>query len=472
MKMEKSLGFDSTLAQSLCIGLLAAVYLGVFQFLVADDRISSIYFFNSSSGGLMQTLPIEQLRQDPIGSIRYLHMQPPLFDTIRAVIANLLVDETIVEKVELIQSVDRVLLHLYLVLYGLLTAIIFGWIKLATTSTLFASTMSVGWILYPTPIFLSTFLDGTLLSTVLISWMILEIWLFYKGHGRTGFLITAVLLCFFTRSFFQWYFFVVLFVSLLAIGMNRKQLVLVCLFLGLGAGGYLTKQYLIFGIASTSTFAGEHMTGMLWIEEANPAGGSVWTGVETDAYRDMLNSRKAEIEVQYPEPAKQYAGGYNTQEQWQLNFIHSTLAKETCAENSKYCFLAIWRSLRQNWSEYWHVEGWSNSILIDRLPDWYTKAYYRVSTRYVWFLILGAICFMVVRIYIRDHKKQYWWQVLGVILVPGFIFGICIFGNRFDWYEGGRLKFFLEPVYFVFVSSQIYLFGTQLFWKTKKTGFE
>ena len=83
----------------------------------------------------MQTLPIEQLRQDPIGSIHYLHMQPPLFDTIRAVIANLLVDETIVEKTRLIQSVDRVLLHLYLVLYGLLTAIIL-YVKILSLSLL------------------------------------------------------------------------------------------------------------------------------------------------------------------------------------------------------------------------------------------------------------------------------------------------------------------------------------------------
>ena len=455
----------SPLVQVVFVGFIAILCLASFQLIVAGNDVAPVQFLHLSSDSMMQTIPIVQLRENPIESLYYLHIQPPLLDVIRTLIVTFFVDQRIVDEAVLIQAVDGILQHLYVTLFGILSALIFLWIRLATNSVLFAGVVTVGWSVYPTPIFLSTLLDGTLLSAVLITWMIFEIWLMYQGRGSASRLALSILLCFFVRSFFQWYFLPALLVSLILIGMKGRKLTIVCLLLVLGAGGYLGKQYLVFGIPSTSTFSGEHLTGVLWIEEANPAGGLVWTGKETEAYREMINTREKKISLHYPAGAHDYAAGYNTEQQWKLNLIHSEIALEKCVSSGVSCLTALWKSLRQNWSEYWHVEGWGNSVLVDRLPDWYKRAYFRLSTRYVWFLVFAAALFLIAH---KISRKSEWRKILGLILVPGFVFGVCIFGNRFDWYEGGRMKFFLEPVYVVFVSSQIYLFGTQLLWKPKR----
>ena len=464
MKSQPILDWRSTLIQTLCVGLLAILFLVGFQYMVSGEWISSTYFSSLTSDSMMQTVPIAQLRNAPFESLYYLHIQPPLFDAIRAFIASFS-DRNIVNEDMLIRYVDVRLHQILIALFGILSALIFCWVKLATRSTIFAGVVTLGWVFYPTPIFLSTLLDGTLLSAVFITWMLFELWLIFQGFGHSGRLSVAVLLCCFTRSFFQWYFMPILLLSLFLLGMKLKKIVFVSLFLALGFGSYVFKQYSVFGVTSTSTFSGQHMAGVLWIEEANPSGGLIWTGIETDSYREMINQRKAGLNKIYPRKAYSYSGGYNTKDQWQLNFIHSSIAKSQCASSMQVCVSALWKSFRQNWPEYWYVEGWGASV-VDNLPDWYKINYFRLSTRYLWFLGLATFLFLLLQS-TRLKKKDQFYKCVGLILVPGFIFGICIFGNRFDWYEGGRMKFFLEPVYFVFISSQIYLFFSR-FWGRKE----
>jgi len=462
-----SLRVQGIVFQVFFLGILAIGFLSVFQWIAAEDRASPVYFYSLSSDSMMQTLPIAGLREHPLESLYFLHMQPPLFDLIRTVTATVFVDSNITDQTALIHAVDSILQGLYLVLYAVLSAMIFLWIKLATNSSWFAGVAAFGWMIYPTPIFMSTLLDGTLLSTVLITWMILEIWLIYQGRGNVARLGVAVLLCFFARSFFQWYFLPVVMLSVVLVGMRGRRLGVLFMVIVLGAGGYLIKQYALFGTISTSTFSGEHLSGVLWIPEANPAGGLVWTGKDTDAYREMIDTRKENINLNYPTEAHSYAGGYNTEQQWALNFIHSEIAKEKCVSDRTFCLAALWTSLRQNWPEYWYVEGWGNSVLTDRLPGWYKRSYFRLVTRYLWFLLLSISIFVILRSVQNKSGRPGWLKIFGLTLVPGFILGVCIFGNRFDWYEGGRMKFFLEPVYLVLIASQIYLFGSQLLCKLR-----
>ena len=45
---------------------------------------------------------------------------------------------------------------------------------------------------------------------------------------------------------------------------------------------------------------------------------------------------------------------------------------------------------------------------------------------------------------------------LALLLVASFIFATCMLANRYDWVEANRLKYFLDPLFFLFVATSSY----------------
>ena len=45
---------------------------------------------------------------------------------------------------------------------------------------------------------------------------------------------------------------------------------------------------------------------------------------------------------------------------------------------------------------------------------------------------------------------------LSLILFALFIFSTSVMANIYEWVESERLKFFLEPMFFVFIGTKIY----------------
>ena len=66
------------------------------------------------------------------------------------------------------------------------------------------------------------------------------------------------------------------------------------------------------------------------------------------------------------------------------------------------------------------------------------------------------VLFIVALVSDRLLEKQNLLRVCGLCVIPGYILVISLLGNRYDWYEGGRLKFILEPTIFVFCSVYVY----------------
>ena len=245
-------------------------------------------------------------------------------------------------------------------------------------------------------------------------------------------------------------------VALLLLRLDRRRLTTVGLFLVLVVGAYCYKQYFLYGTTSTTTMASEHLSGMLWIEEANPSGGLVWQGGHgTEEYKAMINRLSSMEPRAYPDNAKKYSNKYNSEDQWKLNIAHGEIVKNRCANDFIFCLKGPFKSLRQNFSEYWFVESWGDSVLISALPEEYEKFWYRINVRYFWFLVLAVGC---VIFNIRAKKQKEILRLCGLSLIPCYILSVCILGNRYDWYEGGRLKYLLEPTYFVFISVQAYWF--------------
>ena len=46
--------------------------------------------------------------------------------------------------------------------------------------------------------------------------------------------------------------------------------------------------------------------------------------------------------------------------------------------------------------------------------------------------------------------------IIGVSLVPMYVFVITLVGNNYDAFEGGRLKFLLEPPIYILIVVQAF----------------
>ena len=131
------------------------------------------------------------------------------------------------------------------------------------------------------------------------------------------------------------------------------------------------------------------------------------------------------------------------------------LVKEKCGNQFVDCLQGVSKSFWYNWPQYWFVETWGDdSVLIERLPVWYKILWYRVSANYHWLLIFSGVAAVTIS---SKKKPRNLFNVVGLLLIPSYIFAVCILGNRYDWYEGGRLKFFLEPTFFVLIATQMYM---------------
>ena len=143
--------------------------------------------------------------------------------------------------------------------------------------------------------------------------------------------------------------------------------------------------------------------------------------------------------------------GYNTEKQWRLHHIHNRVGDKFCTQDFHRCLYRIVKSLRQNWPEYW-IESWDSANTIVQSAFW-TKYYYRVVANYREILL---VLFIVALVSDRLLSKQNIVRVCGLCVIPGYILVISLLGNRYDWYEGGRLKYILEPGIFVFCSVYSY----------------
>src|SRR6186713_402657 len=68
--------------------LVSIVWLTALEMMTSARAADGVHFQEWTSEFMQQTLPIAVLRDFPLQSLYYLHIQPPLLDTVRAVIAQ------------------------------------------------------------------------------------------------------------------------------------------------------------------------------------------------------------------------------------------------------------------------------------------------------------------------------------------------------------------------------------------------
>ncbi len=416
--------------------IVSASFLVFLEAYFRSDAISGIYYQVQTSDAMMQALPIQTLRDDPFHSLWFLHIQPPMLDIIRAILANF---SSYNSGQALLEYVDKGLYFIWLVIFALLNSLVFIWVKRLTNSVLFGSIAAVVWLLHPAPIEYATFLESTLLSSFFITWMIYELWRFLKNDGSSIRLSLAASLAFLTRTVIQWYFLPVFAVSLLIMRIRRRDAIVSVTIFGSIVILLCLKQFMLFHTLSTTTFAGYHKTGIIWCEPSN-----------------LIMQRYAkQINVQYPLEAVNYGGKFNSEATWRDNLIHSAIFADLLKTNFIKCIKEIFQSFRYNFSNYWYpsVYGTEN-VITGNLPWTFLYNWVFSGTRFIFLLLISGLIWVC---FSKSSIKKNTAKVIGLLLVLSYIFVISNLCNRLFWTEAYRIKFFLEPVYFIFVFSQIFL---------------
>ena len=454
------------LLEALAVFILSVAILLVLNSYYSSSVSEEVYI-GISSESLVQTLPATVLKDKPFSGLYFNHIHPPMFDGIRASIAYFW---KLDRGLSLRDFVDKGVYHVYTVLFGALGVLLFIWLKKATGSRLFSWIGTILWLVHPAPLSMAAFLDGTFLSSILITWMVFEVWLIGRKEQSISRLILVAILCFFTRAHFQWFFVPVLGVAMLLMSTkaNKKSLLYgLCIF-SLVVGMYCIKQYMLFGTVNSYGWYGEKLAGLLWIEEV---GEVVSKGYKENCggreiVRDRIGCKQylgqifpdelMQVDRLYPQGALSVSGGSNTEDRWWLTQVQSRIAKDYCSKNVWVCAESFSKSLLQNFPEYW-VESWDrNNPLLSRdngIP--WVNIYYKIVHNYPWILFCSAIIFVI--IILRRWQTASKVRILGVCVVPSYVLGITLLGNNYDAFEGGRLKFLLEPTIYVFILVHIYL---------------
>lgn len=413
------------------------------QHAMKSDARQGLYYQNWSSESLMQTVSIEDLRDEPLQSLCHLHIQPPALDTIRALLATIWASP---DSYSLLRKVDQSLYVLWAMLYGILGALIFLWLS-RLTRTEYALIAALFFLAHPASIFYATLLDGTILSTVLILWAYYLLWnIRENSQNSIAALTVAVLALFFTRSIFQWPVVVVFMLSLVLLKVSKRNVIIFLIVCGGLAGLYVGKQYSQFGILSTSSFSGLNLSQSLGVR--------VNYGAFLEQADDIAEQEQSLPRVLIRKKKLDGTPNFNNVRYLRLNehLMHDA-KKRLAAMHPGELMRSYWENLL---IYFIPSSRYTAHVIVDRIP--WRGVYDHLFSFPVFpgLILLSGMAWVM-----RAERRTY---AAGTALVlPGlFVFLISVL---FEKGENMRFKFFMEPVFFVFIASQLFVLGERLYRK-------
>jgi len=394
------------------------------------------YFQLNSSDAIPHTLPIAHLRTTPLESLWYLHKFPPLFDGLRAFIAQWF---PCASAENLSVYVDQVLYVVWAIFFAGMATLIFVWLR-RLSSPVFAFAATFVWILHPAPIFFARFLDTTLMSSFGVFWFFYELWRLARGEGSVRRLAFASVFLFYVRTVFQWYFFPLMLVVLVMMKVPRRHIMRFILISGICVAPYLIKQYAVFGTISSSTFDGYHKCGIIWYYPSN---------------RELVHLYQ-QAPVRYPSDADYYSAGdaENSRRQHADSILYGKIFMRQLIAEPGESFSQIMKSLKMNARDYWRPTADFGRGAIVRFLFW-IKPYNKIfsGASYIILLLVSALMWYVYSV--KQHALR-WRSIIASALPFTYIILITHLCNRYEWTEALRMKFLLEPLYFLFIAGAVY----------------
>ena len=396
-----------------------------------NEASEHLYFQAWTSEYMMQTVSVGDLRLEPFKSLWYNHIQPPVFDAMRAGIAAFYPRAN---GEALMRRVDGALYDLWRLVYAATAVLVFSWFRRVgrPRSALLGSGL---FLFLPGPIFYATFLDTTLLSSALILWFCWTLWRFGNAEEVSAQLVLVSIVLFLTRSVFQWPFLVVLWASLWLMAIPRARAVRVLLPIFVVMLAFLAKQYVLFGLTTTSSFGPDSFCKGL--SEYCQGTATVKLPKTTDRFNAFVLRRAEKLNGEY---------NYN-----QEAFLHRSFAQmeEYKALLRRMTPGRAFELLKVNLSFYLRpTSRHSSHVIVDRLP-WRGPLDFLFSG---WSLVV--LLLLSTAIWVRecweetgDSRRRAILHGFGLALPALYVAAVTIV---FESGENMRYRFFLEPTMFVF----------------------
>ena len=396
-----------------------------------NDAEEHLYFHAWTSEYMMQTVSVGDLRLEPFKSLWYNHIQPPVFDAIRATLAAFYPNAN---GEALMRRVDAGLYGLWMFVYAATATLVFSWLQ-SVRGPGAAALGAFTFLLLPGPIFYATFLDSTLLSSTLILWFFWTLWRFGRGEAVSRQLVLVSVALFFTRSVFQWPFLVALGMSLWLMAVPRARAVRVLVPISVVMVAFLAKQYALFGLTTTSSFGPDSFCKGL--SEYCQGTATVDLPRTTDRFNAFVLRRAEKLNGEY-------------------NYNQEAFLKRSFSQMEEYKALLrrltpgrVFELLKINLDFYLRpTSRHSSHVIVDRLP-WRRPFEFLLSGwSFVLLLVLSIAAWLrECRKGVGEARRRALRHGLGLALPAIYVAAVTIV---FESGENMRYRFFLEPTLFVF----------------------
>lgn len=412
----------------------AAIFQLGLQWLCSPAAREGVYYQYFTSEMMMQTLPIEDLRDAPLTSLWNLHIQPPALDVIRAVLARVWSSS---DTAAMLRHIDRSLYVLWALLYAALPAIAFVWLDRRTRNVSFAIGAAVVLALHPACIFYATFLDTTLLTSVLVLLAVYAVGRLHADPRRAAILpMTLVVIgLFLTRSIFQWFSVAVFVASLCLLRVPRRRVAVFAAATLAFTLAYAAKQHRQFGLNATTSFAGLNL--------CNSIGDRI-------RYADFISGAQSDELAGRPSVLSRLrkSNGQPNFNNWHYLRVNRDLVArfETRIHGMSVGELAA--VYARNLAIFFRPSSRHTAhAIVDQLP-WRRVFDVVFSAPVLPILLVGAFASWVVRT--RGRRMA---EGLAYALPVLYVAGVSLLGEQG---ENMRFKFFIEPVLFVWLAFEVY----------------
>lgn len=406
-----------------------------------------------ASNWTMQTMGLEDM--EPFGprALWFDHVYPPLLDSIRYV---LMLPETLGGFPPDSVRVDMRLYEVYALLFGVVTAVIFLWVRDLTGNGWLAGAISLLWAISPGFITVMTLLEPTppAIAGITVAFYFLYRFLKTRRLGYATAFFVALLVTSLTRNVIQIHVLLVILVAVVCFWLisRRRSWLLMGLNVALVALIFALplKQYVLFGSLDVSTHTGYNRSGALWIDPR--------TVPEPEYPQQMVDN------------ALVFSSRYNTQETVKGNYRLGAAANQLMVHQPLEAAQRLWKSIQITVPEILKPTSRSTqNYLVERLP--WRGPFDALLSGWSLLLLVGAAVVIVCRI--RGMRgslvllRRYGWLAGFWVLVAIPV----LFSNRYwpghedegpIYTEASRLKALLEIPVLVFVVYAGWLVASRL----------
>ncbi|MGE0455970.1 MAG: hypothetical protein AB7O37_22240 [Vicinamibacteria bacterium] len=416
--------------RSAAFGLAAALFVTLLRLLASPSAPDGLHLHAWTGEYLMQTVSVADLRIEPVRSLVYNHIQPPLLDALRAMSAQ---RHRALDGIALENAVDADIYLVWAVVAGLLATLVHEWLHAAAGPRV-ALAGAVLLILHPAFLFYATFQDSTFPSGAGVAWASYELWRLSRGGGSPGRLALVLSLLFLTRSIVQWPFLLVISASFWLLRVDRRRALRALGPFALVIALFMAKQYALFGLTMTSSFGPDSFC----------KGLSAFCQGTTPVPLPELPSPMAASALRRIEKLN---GEYN----WnQLAFLRRSFSqmqeyKALLRETSPGTLLGLVEHTLGHWLK--PSSRHSPHVLVDALP-WRAPFDFVMSGVPLVLLLLGSAGVVFWRDGLSLAAAR---RALGLALPCLYVFAVSVI---FESGENMRYKFFVEPTLWVLFFTQ------------------